>query len=55
MFIKEFLKKKKWLEIGVITHQCTSNELLIQWKYMPPEYAKWEPTTTLQQFPHLQP
>jgi hypothetical protein len=35
--------------------QCTNQEVLVQWKYTPPEDATWEPTTILQQFPHLKP
>ena len=35
--------------------QCTIQEVLVQWKYTPPEDATWEPTTILQQFPHLKP
>jgi hypothetical protein len=36
-------------------HQCTIKEVLVQWKDTTPEDATWEPTTILQQFPHLKP
>jgi hypothetical protein len=36
-------------------HQRTINEVLVQWKGMTPTDATWEPTTILQQFPHLHP
>jgi hypothetical protein len=36
-------------------HQRTIKEVLVQWKYMTPTDATWEPTTILQQFPHLKP
>jgi hypothetical protein len=36
-------------------HQKTINKVLIQWKDTTPAYATWEPTTILQQFPHLKP
>jgi hypothetical protein len=35
--------------------QRTIKEVLVQWKYMTPTNATWEPTTILQQFPHLKP
>jgi hypothetical protein len=35
--------------------QCTIKEVLVQWKDTQPEDATWEPTTILQQFPHLKP
>jgi hypothetical protein len=35
--------------------QRTIKEVLIQWKYTTPVDATWEPTTILQQFPHLKP
>jgi hypothetical protein len=35
--------------------QRTIKEVLVQWKYITPEDATWEPTTILQQFPHLNP
>jgi hypothetical protein len=36
-------------------HQRTIKEVLVQWKDMTPTDATWEPTTILQQFPHLKP
>jgi hypothetical protein len=36
-------------------HQRTIKEVLVQWKDMTPADATWEPTTILQQFPHLKP
>jgi hypothetical protein len=36
-------------------HQCTIKEVLVQWKDTTPVDATWEPTTILQQFPHLKP
>jgi hypothetical protein len=36
-------------------HQHTIKEVLVQWKYITPIDATWEPTTILQQFPHLKP
>jgi hypothetical protein len=36
-------------------YQRTIKEVLVQWKDTPPEDATWEPTTILQQFPHLKP
>jgi hypothetical protein len=51
-----------WLQLEVVLDtkehqlcQCMINEVLIQWKDMPPKDATWEPTMILQQFPHLQP
>jgi hypothetical protein len=35
--------------------QRTIKEVLLQWKDMTPVDATWEPTTILQQFPHLNP
>jgi hypothetical protein len=35
--------------------QRTIKEVLVQWKDTTPEDATWEPTTILQQFPHLKP
>jgi hypothetical protein len=35
--------------------QRTIKEVLVQWKDMTPANATWEPTTILQQFPHLKP
>ena len=35
--------------------QRTIMDVLVQWKDMTPEDATWEPTTILQQFPHLKP
>jgi hypothetical protein len=36
-------------------HQRTIKEVLVQWKDTTPTDATWEPTTILQQFPHLKP
>jgi hypothetical protein len=36
-------------------HQHTIKEVLVQWKDTTPTDATWEPTTILQQFPHLKP
>jgi len=36
-------------------HQRTIKEVLVQWKDTTPVDATWEPTTILQQFPHLKP
>ena len=36
-------------------HHLTINEVLVEWKDTSPEDATWEPTSILQQFPHLQP
>jgi hypothetical protein len=36
-------------------HQCTIKEVLVQWKDTTLADATWEPTTILQQFPHLKP
>jgi hypothetical protein len=51
-----------WLQPQVVLDQCehhlhqhTIKEVLVQWKDTPPEDATWEPTTILQQFPHLKP
>jgi hypothetical protein len=33
----------------------TIKEVLVQWKDTTPTDATWEPTTILQQFPHLKP
>jgi hypothetical protein len=35
--------------------QRTIKEVLVQWKDTTPTYATWEPTTIIQQFPHLKP
>jgi hypothetical protein len=35
--------------------RCTIKEVLFQWNYTTPVDATWEPTTILQQFPHLKP
>jgi hypothetical protein len=35
--------------------QRTIKEVLVKWKDMTPADATWEPTTILQQFPHLKP
>jgi hypothetical protein len=35
--------------------QRTIKEVLVQWKDTTPADATWEPTTILQQFPHLKP
>jgi hypothetical protein len=35
--------------------QRTIKEVLFEWKDTTPTYATWEPTTILQQFPHLKP
>jgi len=51
-----------WLQLEVVLDQCehrlhqrTIKEALVQWKDMTPADATWEPTTILQQFPHLKP
>ena len=51
-----------WLQLVAIlqTNECqlrhrTIKEVLVQWKDTSPEDATWEPTSILQQFPHLQP
>jgi hypothetical protein len=51
-----------WLQPQVILdqrehrlHQCTIKEVLVQWKDTTPADATWEPTSILQQFPHLKP
>jgi hypothetical protein len=36
-------------------HQRTIKEVLFTWKDTTPTYVTWEPTTILQQFPHLKP
>jgi hypothetical protein len=36
-------------------HQCTIQEVLVQWKYKPLEDATWELITILQQFPRMNP
>jgi hypothetical protein len=36
-------------------HQRTIKEVLVQWKDTTSADATWEPTTILQQFPHLNP
>jgi hypothetical protein len=36
-------------------HQRTIKEVLVQWKDTTLEDATWEPSTILQQFPHLKP
>jgi hypothetical protein len=36
-------------------HQGTIKEVLVKWKDTTPKDATWEPTTILQQFPHLKP
>jgi hypothetical protein len=38
-----------------LLRQRTIKEVLIKWKYTTPLDATWEPTTILQQFPHLKP
>ena len=38
-----------------LLRQRTIKEVLVQWKYMTPVDATWEPATILQQFPHLKP
>ena len=35
--------------------QCTIKEVLIKWKDTTPTNATWEPTTIMQEFPHLKP
>jgi hypothetical protein len=40
---------------GCRLHQKTIKEVLVQWKDTTPIDATWEPTTILQQFPHLKP
>ena len=49
-----------WLQLEVVLdqrerHLChrTIKEVLFQWKDTTPTNATWEPTTILQQFPHL--
>jgi hypothetical protein len=51
-----------WLQPQVVLdqrerclRQCTIKEVLFQWKDTTPIDATWEPTTILQQFPHLKP
>jgi hypothetical protein len=51
-----------WLHLEVVLdqrecflHQRTIKEVLVQWKDTTPIDATWEPTTILQQFPHLKP
>ena len=51
-----------WLQQEVVLDQCerhlhqrTIKEVLIQWKDMTPADDTCEPTTILQQFPHLKP
>ena len=51
-----------WLQPVAIlqTRECqlchqTIKEVLLQWKDTSPEDATWEPTSVLQQFPHLRP
>jgi hypothetical protein len=51
-----------WLHLEVVLdqnecrlHQRTIKEVLVQWKDTTPTDATWEPTTILQQFPHLKP
>jgi hypothetical protein len=51
-----------WLQPEVVLDQCehflcqrTIKEVLVQWRDMTPADAAWEPTTILQQFPHLKP
>jgi hypothetical protein len=51
-----------WLQVEVVLdqsehclHQRTIKEVLVQWKDTTPTDATWEPTTILQQFPHLKP
>jgi hypothetical protein len=36
-------------------YQRTIKEVLVEWKDTTPADATWEPTTILQQFPHLKP
>jgi hypothetical protein len=51
-----------WLQPKVVLdqrdhhlRQRTIKEVLVQWKYATPIDSTWEPTTILQQFPHLKP
>jgi hypothetical protein len=51
-----------WLQPHVVLDQLecplrqqTIKEVLVQWKDTTPVDATWEPTTILQQFPHLKP
>jgi hypothetical protein len=51
-----------WLQLEAVLDQrerrlCqrTIKEVLVQWKDTTPTDATWEPTTILQQFPHLKP
>ena len=51
-----------WLQPEAVLDQCEHHlrhraikEVLVQWKDMTPTDATWEPTTILQQFPHLKP
>jgi hypothetical protein len=51
-----------WIQLEVVLdqhecllHQQTIKEVLFQWKDTTPADATWEPTTILQQFPHLKP
>jgi hypothetical protein len=51
-----------WLQPEAVLDQCecrlhqrTIKEVLVQWKDTTPADATWEPTTILQQFPHLKP
>jgi hypothetical protein len=47
--------KKFWTSMSIIFCQRTIKEVLVQWKDTTPTDATWEPTTILQQFPHLKP
>jgi hypothetical protein len=42
-------------EIEHRLHHHTIKEVLVQWKYTTLVDATWEPTTILQQFPHIKP
>jgi hypothetical protein len=51
-----------WLQPQEFLDQCecrmrqqTIKEVLVQWEDTTPADATWEPTTILQQFPHLKP
>jgi hypothetical protein len=51
-----------WLQPQVVLdqrqcclHKRTIKEMLLLWKDIMPADATWEPTTTLQQFPHIKP
>jgi hypothetical protein len=51
-----------WIQPQAVLDQCerhlrqrTIKEVLFTWKDTTPTYVTWEPTTILQQFPHLKP